>query len=206
MQIFRYFFVVLISQSLLFAPIIHAADLTLSSSDITAPEISHSPVKAVLSGGESVSISATITDNSGVKEAVLFYREIGASQFKRLQMGRQIGGDIYLIMLPAIQPPGIEYYIQATDAAGNSLLRGHSFSPLTVKVTQPAPVVAETEPSLTTEMAKKEEGTSMWVWVGLGALAVGVLAVAAGGGGGGGGDDEPAATTGTVTISGPAPN
>lgn len=75
--------------------------------------------------------------------------------------------------------------------------------------------ITENVPNIktTTELdipVEKIEGkkTSKWVWIGLGALAVGGLA-AAGGGGGGGGDDTPASTdqsqapagdTGDVTV------
>lgn len=53
------------------------------------------------------------------------------------------------------------------------------------------------------QLGKKK--INKWVWVGLGALAAGVLAALSGGGGDGGGNGGGGDDTGTIVINGPAP-
>lgn len=208
-RILRLFIVAIISNSLIFLPLVstYAAEgLALPAGDVIAPEIKSPPITKKIPPGERTTIHATVTDNIGVKNVTIFYRDMGAVDFKRTEMMRELGAkDEYIATLPEIMAPGIEYYIQATDNAGNTILHGHTFSPLTLTVLSPgeSPQAGQDAMAAAPQekaAAKPAKGVNQWVWIGLGVLAVGALA---GGGGGGGGGDKP--TTGTVTITGPTP-
>ncbi len=208
MKLIRIALVSLLSSSLIFMPVVYAAELALPSGDLVAPVIKHTPIGKDIPPGQAVDVTAIITDNVGVKEVILFYREIDATDFKRMRMKRDLDSDTYAAKLPAIASPGVEYYIQATDLAGNVLLYGHSFSPLTITVAPvaagdgDAEAVAATEFIPASEGEEEKSGISKWVWVGLGVVAVAALA---GGGSGGGGTIASSPNTGTVTINGPVP-
>jgi len=114
-----------------------AAELALPSGDLIAPTIKHTLIEKKVPVGQQISINATVTDNVGVKSVILFYRDMNAAEFKRLKMNRNLDSFVYTVQLDNVDSPGLEYYIQAMDLAGNTLLFGYSFSPLTVAVTQP---------------------------------------------------------------------
>jgi len=209
-RIFRGLIVVIISNSLIFLPLVNAnaaEGLALPASDLIAPEIDSPPITDKITPGERVTIHATVTDNVGVKNVTIFYRDMGENNFKREEMRQEPGTDDYSATLPEIIAPGIEYYIQATDQAGNTLLHGHTFAPLTLNAEGPPGAVAHEEQSTmhpTPQEAaatESEKGISKWVWIGLGVLAVG--AIAASSGGSDGGTTTP--TTGSITISAPPP-
>lgn len=211
----RLFITLVLCAGFIYTPILQAAQLSLPSGDLIAPEVSHEVIPGSLEAGSSVQIKATVTDNVGVKSVTLFYRTKGTEEYKRAAMNRIGETDQYAITLGKddLVAPGIEYYIQAMDLAGNSLLHGYSFSPLSVSVVPPvAPKATEAEsvaekaqPSGETirEEPKAKKKSKTWLWIALGALAVGVIAAAAGGGGGGGTTDG--GGTGTVVIDAPAP-
>jgi len=206
----RSLLVAVINFSLIFLPMynvnaVNAAEaLALPAGDLVAPEIKSPQINAKIAPGESVNIDATVTDNVGVKNVTLFYRNAGATDFKRVEMSRKQVTDNYSVTLPEVIEPGVEYYIQATDLAGNTVLHGHTFSPLTISVSPGNTPQVETEEAVAfmpqeggNAAASPAKGINKWMWIGLGVLAVG----AAASGGGGGGDP----TTGTVTITGPTP-
>lgn len=217
MKLIRIILVSLLSFCLVCLPIAHAAGLALPSGDLVAPVIEHSPFGKDILPGQSIDVKATVTDNVGVKEVVLFYREINAAEFKRLGMRRDLDSHTYVATLSAIGSPGLEYYIQATDLAGNTLFFGHLFLPLVVTVAPAADVdgretkiVAAKESKAVSANKEKKSGVSKWVWIGLGVVVAGALAGGGGGGGGGssdggGGSDEPAGSSGGLVITGPAP-
>ena len=140
-RILRLFIVAIICNSLIFLPLVstYAAEgLALPAGDLIAPEIKSPPITKKIPPGERATIHATVTDNIGVKNVTIFYRNMGAIDFKRTEMMRELGTkDEYMATLPEIAAPGIEYYIQATDNAGNTILHGHTFSPLTLTVLSP---------------------------------------------------------------------
>ncbi len=212
MTFIRILLVSLLSSSLILLPVAQAAELALPSGDLVAPVIQHTPISEELPPGQAAEVTAKVTDNVGVEEVILYYRDIDNADFKRMKMKRDLDSDSYTAKLPVVTSPGLEYYIQATDLAGNTLLFGHSFSPLTITVA-PAAVADEAAAvaavEVDTKPSEKEEksGMSKWIWIGLGAVAVGALAASGGGGDDAGGGDpiQPASTTGTVTITGPVP-
>ncbi len=213
MTFIRILLVSLLSSSLILLPVAHAAELALPSGDLVAPVIQHTPISEELPPGQAAEVTATVTDNVGVEEVILYYRDIDNAEFKRMKMKRDLDSDTYTANLPVVSSPGLEYYIQATDLAGNTLLFGHSFSPLSISVAADAGDAAavaavSAEPSKSEKSEKEEKtGMSKWVWIGLGAVAVGALAASGGGdSGGGGATDVPGVTgQGTVTLTGPVP-
>ena len=207
------------------APAVWAQDLKLPpDSDRTPPVIQHQPQDRSAPSGNPLLIEATVTDNAAVSEVTLYYRVMGNVEYFNFSM-KQTKGDLYSATIPAedVIEPGMEYYIQAADKAGNVVLRGFSFSPLVVTVApvlfpvQPvekkeekvkeAPVVevppAERPLLKTEEKPKGWAEKNWWILAILGGVVV--AAAAGGGGGGGGGNGGGAPTTGSVSISGPLP-
>jgi len=190
-------------QSLIFSPIVTAEQLSLPANDMTAPEISHTPISSVVKEGSSQKIAATVTDDSGVKSVTLFYRAVGASHYEREAMKRALDSNEYSATIK-ISDSGVQYYIQAEDVQGNTVLNGYSFSPFTIRV---AKAGEENNAGGAADNAfagseKEESSSSMkWVWIGLGVLAAGALA---GGGGGGGGSSSKGGGS-TVTVDAPLP-
>ena len=202
-RILRVFLVFILSSSLVYLPALNTfADegLAFPSGDLIAPEIKSPPITEKLPPGERPIINAIVTDNVGVHSVTIFYRDIGETNFQRKEMALEAGTDNYSVTLPAIIEPGVEYYIQATDQAGNTLLHGHTFSPLTVNT--PAGAFAQPDKETVFDSNKvvadkPEKGISKWVWIGLGVLAVAALAS---------GDDDDAPETGSIVISAPPPS
>jgi len=203
--------VLIMSQSLIFTSLAYADQLALPTGDIIAPQISHEALTESIVAGSSQKIKAIVTDNVGIQSVILFYRTIGIDNYQRVQMNQVEESNDYVATLGfnVTVEPGIEYYIQAVDMAGNVLLSGYSFSPLTIAVTsvESATVPAQA-PTLSAEQSTKEEQlgkkkTNKWLWIGLGVLAVGVIAAVAGGGD----EDTPTTTgkTGSLTITAPTP-
>ncbi len=204
MKLLRMTFVTLLSASLILLPVVQAAELALPSGDLIAPVIEHTPIEKDIYAGQQVDIKATVTDNVGVKNVILFYRDANVTEFKRLKMNRDLDSFVYTAQLTAADSPGLEYYIQATDLAGNTLLFGYSFSPLIIAVVPATMDDIATDNSNATaatsvKVGEEKSGISKWVWIGLGVVVAGAALS-----GGGGNDPEPP-PTGTLTISGPTP-
>ena len=222
----RLILALVLTESLIFAPLVQAEQLSLPSGDLIAPVVTHEIAADKTTAGSSTQIKATVTDNVGVQSVTLFYRLIGEANYKRITMNRVEGSDIYMVTVGGsdIKEPGLEYYIQAMDLAGNTLLHGYSFSPLVMNVEPvkslsptgeaPATVASSSEQSPVESVTPMEQTQSSsgwskktWIWIGVGVLVAGAIAAAAGGSDGGG--DTPAGTTqpqtGTVTINAPVP-
>jgi len=189
--------VMLVAFTLAFSPMLRAAQLSLPSGDLVAPQITQEKYVDKVAKNSDHKIQVKVRDNVGVKQVILYYRVIGTENYKTRTMQNAQGSDDYTAVISAseIRPPGIEYYIQAMDFAGNTLLHGYSFSPLSVKTVGADDVELATAGSGSAEKTTEESlFSNKWVWVGLGVLLLG----AAAGGGGGGGGDEP---TATLTIN-----
>ncbi len=174
--------------------------LELPGGDISAPNIVHEPAAESISAIEPVVISATVTDDSGVRLVTLFYRSVSTQAYSRATMERVGPSDVFMVSIPAddVVPPGIEYYIQAADLAGNTVLKGFAFSPLRISVT-PGPAGEEIAGAEPKPRIEAEEGMSTMtkVLIGLGALLVlGALT---------GGDDAKQSDPDIVVISAPTP-
>jgi len=103
--------------------------------DIIAPKIVHQPLNEPGTATHPIEIKATITDNDVVQEAILFYRLKGKPDYSSLTMNSQSVG-IYVVIIPEdnVKEPGVEYYIQATDRAGNIVYKGVSSEPIIINV------------------------------------------------------------------------
>ena len=92
---------------------------SVHSFPVTAPAgpvITHTPVPAGQVAGSPVQVSATITAGAGLASAVLNYRPQGGGAFTQVPM-MAMGNDLYRASIPgaAVQPPQVEYFIEATD-------------------------------------------------------------------------------------------
>jgi hypothetical protein len=194
-----------------------------SPPDLIAPHIQHEPSVKAAVAGEPLAIEAIITDDVRVEEVLLHYRLEGSEEYAPIRM-ESAGETLYSAILPReeVTPPRIEYYIQATDPAGNIALRGLSFTPLSVSVVS-VPVEPETAPAAVAEGAALERITlrtedpppprwykKWWVWTIVGAAVIAGGMAAAGGredGGGekGGPSSAGGPTGGSVAITGPTP-
>jgi len=194
-------FAIFICYALAYSPFINAAQLSLPSGDLIAPEITQSDYAGTVTEGKDYAVSVKVTDNIAVKQVVLYYRATGTEQYQRKLMQNMSGTDNYRVSIQAdeISKPGIEYYIQAVDNAGNSLLHGYSFSPLSVKMLPDGDALADNTTAVS-EIAAAESAaddgsifTNKWFWIGVGVLVAGAAASSSGGGGGG-------TPTATLTI------
>ena len=113
--------------------------------DTVKPILSHSVISTA-PFGSTVLISANVTDNIGVQSVTLYYRAIGGGSYTSVNMAN-ISGSTYRASIPAsaTQPPGVEYYIAATDGASFAY-SGRSTSPNTITV-ENNPVVTGVTPN-----------------------------------------------------------
>lgn len=193
-KILRKSLIILLCQTLGYAPLLSADQLSLPSGDLIAPEISQDKYVNTVAQGEDHQITVTVTDNVAVKQVTLYYRTIGTEEYQRMAMANISNTDEYQAAITSdqIKAPGVEYYVQAMDNAGNTLLHGYSFSPLSVK-TVPADTAVAASSNDTT--ISTEKSSNKWLWIGLGVLAVGLVAAS-----GGGGDDSPPSTA-TLNVN-----
>lgn len=187
----------------------YADELALPATDVTAPVLELKNPISKIEAGKDYQILVTATDNTAVKDVIIFYRVIGSRVYQNKIMRNVPNTDDYTITLSAdeLQNEGVEYYIQGTDPAGNTLLLGYAFSPIAVAVEQHSykeqVASSTTLESKESEKEPKSKETNKWLWIGLGVLAVGAIAASSGGGGGGGGggsSGEP-----TVVVNAPVP-
>ncbi len=94
------------------------ANYTVSNADMTKPQISSIGIdKLTPTDTDTVTVSATITDNVAVANATLYYR-VDSGAWTEVSMTAT--GNLYSAQIPA-QPAGstVEYYIRAYDTSGN---------------------------------------------------------------------------------------
>ncbi len=176
-----------------------ARQLILPPGDKVKPKISHEEkyIDTVKKGADH-QITVTVTDNVGVKRVTLYYRNIGTNnEYKRKAMDNIVKTDDYqsTIKSDQIKAPGVEYYVEAMDNAGNK--SGHSAATYSVKMTgeDVAIVPPPDKPDIDTE-----KSSNTWLWIGLGVLAAGVAVAASSGGGD---DSEPSTATLNINASDP---
>lgn len=168
--------------------------------DITPPTVQHEPDTNNAPSNVPYLFTAKVDDENGVGEVFVFYRTIGTAVFSNVQMKEGEKSGVFMVELAAseLKPPGIEYYIQAEDTAGNTILRGFIFEPLVLNVDEPGPVSVAKSNTTKSSGPLADIASNKMVWLGLGALVLG--AVALGGGSSGGGDNG-----NTITIDAPLP-
>ncbi|CAN0500721.1 unnamed protein product, partial [Laminaria digitata] len=96
-----------------------------SCQDLVAPLVVHTPIADGQQANLPVSVSAVVTDDSGLGAVEAFYRVRGQGAYASAPMAL-IGGDVYQAEIPAavVTTVGVEYYVRAVDAAtpGNEAL------------------------------------------------------------------------------------
>ncbi len=159
--------------------------------DFEAPIIEHEERVGGPVGGVEV-FGATVGDNDELARVSLFYRFSGESQYAELTMKEIASSSFYTARVDstniASDTPAIEYYLQAEDISGNLVLKGFTFQPLT-RVFQIPNVPAETPVDNTPVQVPKVSSGVNWLYVGLGVLAIAVIASAGSGGGSSSNDD-----------------
>jgi hypothetical protein len=212
-------FVLLAGHSTLFAQEIQS----VADEDMLAPFIDHSVMEGTQPEKTPIEVHATITDDNAVSKVSLFYRAGAASQknegYTEMTMtSNQTDG--YDVSIPAekMLGPKLEYYIQASDMAGNTASKGNVASPLVVSVGTASPsdqasvqaatanepdnkasVVEDVALFSTNNDAAAGESDAIykpakpwykkwWVWTIAGVVLVGAAAGGGGGSGSSGGD------------------
>ena len=199
------------------------ADTSLDEMDKNAPTINHVPAKKPVTENEPFIISASVKDDNRVSQVIVFHRIKGQQNYLSTEMTPLGKQNIFSATLSAetIKQPGVEYYIQAFDAAGNSTAFGLSFDPKLLLVSKPAlnpNPQAQPKPKPSSTLAskpnealnpkatqinlsqldpKKTENPwykNKWLWIG-----IGVVTIAAASSSGSGGDGSPPPTSSLAT-------
>lgn len=173
--------------------------------DVEPPVIKHTPFTKPQLPSSPIMIEATITDNQGIKNASLNYRVKGMQNYRVLTMRQSATTPkSYVSSIPGneVGTETIEYYIQATDTGGNTVLRGGVLFPLSIAMTQPkvepASITANTSstPTETEGLFDLPSGNTTWAWIAGGVLIGTLVAISSKD------DEEPAAKPGgTIAIS-----
>lgn len=93
---------------------IPSGKIVIRSMDTMAPAIYHSPVRTAYTGSNLL-ISATITDNLQIMGAKLYYRTVGATEWKSVTMSALNSKYTGLVSAENLSVDGLEYYIEAFD-------------------------------------------------------------------------------------------
>lgn len=172
--------VALLVPLLVLSPVLNAEELAF---DFVPPEISHEAPIDPVHGIQPRIISATVIDSAGVRQVVLKYRTKGERHYLQLDMSSGGSPSLFMATIPerdAIDP-GVEYFIEATDVSGNTSSRGFSVAPLFLSI-KPLPAGSEAPAQ---QVSSNSGSSKKWLWIGLGALVVGGIALSAGGDSGG---------------------
>ena len=105
---------------------------TVKVEDRTGPDVAHTPVRNGQIAGSPVTVTATVTDASGVNSVTLYYRAPGGSYTTApMSLGAT---DTYSATIPgtSVATPSVEYYLVAID---NSPLNNQSIVPSTAPTT-----------------------------------------------------------------------
>jgi hypothetical protein len=176
-----------------------ARQRALPPDDKVKPKISHEEnyIDTVQKGADH-QITVTVTDNVGVKQVTLYYRTNGTNnEYKRKAMDNIVKTDDYqsTIKSDQIKAPGLEYYVEARDKAGNK--SGTSAEIYRVKMTDEDVAIV---PPPGEPIIEPGKSSNTWLWVGLGVLAA-VVAVTVSSSGGD--DGEPSTATLNINASDP---
>ncbi len=111
--------------------------VAVGGGDVEPPLVLHEPVLGPLMAGEELVVEALVEDDTGVASVTVYFRGQGAGPWLSAELLRQ-DEIAWLGRVPglAIQPPAIEYYLAATDLAGNRAFApaGGPAGPLVVPV------------------------------------------------------------------------
>lgn len=96
--------------------------------DLIAPEFSETAATIDDEGGWN--FTTKVTDNIGVKSVTLFYRFQSGQKFFSRQLRSVENGNLFRFQFKFTPTQPIEYFLNASDLAGNSIFRGSEESPL----------------------------------------------------------------------------
>jgi len=158
--------------------------------DTTPPTIEHAPLRQVTSARR-IDILARIGDPSGVAFPRLYYRRVGETHYEVVRMRRHDGQFRATIPGFAVAKPGIEYYLEAFDEAGNGpASHGTPDHPHHVTVGQP--LTRSEQPPVKTQPGSAPTAAPWykhwWIWAIGGAVVAGATTAIAIGASGGGND------------------
>ncbi len=157
----------------------------LYAADFSAPVVRMAFTDSSAKAGEALRVSATVSDDQVVSRVILRYRPMkSAAEFSSLPMTKNLASGLYSATIPAtqIKAPGVEFFVEASDAVGNVSQEPFPNHPQQVAVKGGGGTFAG--------------GNAKWLWVLAGAVVVGALA-----GGGGGGDSVGASSTDGPVLS-----
>ena len=100
--------------------------------DTLAPNMYHTPVNQGYMNNNLV-ISCTASDNVAISTVTLYYRAVGSTEWKTLNMAKQSDKYSATIFGSDLTLDGIEYYIVASDGR-NTINKGSAETPYTVIV------------------------------------------------------------------------
>lgn len=177
---------------------------------LVPPQIREVSVPEVSKPGKPLEIVAHVSDDDGIREVILYYRDFGTNVFTPLAMTPQLPShDIYTATIPgkAVRSPGIEYYVYARDQKEQAVPAFQS------RETPDAdPIDQRALEQLLYKVQVKASDKNTWTWVALGALAAGVVVALQGDGGSGDSANQsspaqssPGNPTTSIDIKGPLP-
>ena len=135
--------------------------ITVNEPDIIPPTIYHEPIIESIEN-KKIEITATITDNKFVLNAILFYRKNSTIEYSKINMSSE--GYEYSAIIPAsdVTTSGIEYYIWTTDGFNDA--------------TQPSENVAENPYKITVKDENVEEDSRLIYFIPIvGIIVVGII-------------------------------
>lgn len=109
-----------------------AGKVVATAKDTMAPNMYHTPVNQGYLNNNLV-ISCTASDNVAITSVVLYYRAVGATEWKTITMLKQNDKYSATIFGSELTLEGLEYYIVANDTF-NSISKGSAETPYTVVV------------------------------------------------------------------------
>ena len=109
-----------------------AGKVMATALDTLAPNMYHTPVNQGYMNNNLV-ISCTASDNVAISTVKLYYRTVGATEWKTLTMSKQSDKYSATIFGSELTFDGIEYYIVATDGR-NTINKGSAEAPYTVVI------------------------------------------------------------------------
>lgn len=141
--------------------------------DTIPPELIHKPL-AGAQAGETVTITAVVTDPSGVFASMLYTRPIGGTEYESQEMKPR--GDRFFATSPLTAP--FDYWLEAYDNEGNGPTRsGTPEAPHRVALLAPQPAVAGLPAAARPEEEETGIPTRWWVGGAIGAVGAAVAGV-----------------------------
>lgn len=175
------------------------AQAQVADIDIDPPVIDHESLETGVAG-ELQFFSALVVDDRGVEYVDLYHRKAANTEYLKARMVAVAGTSNYSAALETDpDQTKIEYYIEVADTGGNRVLKGFPFFPLVRNLEAPQAVFVPSKQSST----ESATGGSRWLYLALGAVAVGLLANALSSGDDGGDSEPENQVLLTINISSP---